>query len=409
MKKTNNKNKIIFLIVVFGLFIISYFCLFIVNFSKKANENNISHIIDNDLADNTNSLESQNLKQQESLASLENYKEFKNTEFRIQSQELKNVIDSDWEYDKDFFGTKESRYNYYDIFFDEGIEIKTVNGKIYNIIFNKNYIGNVFNNLNTGMDLKEIESVLGKSTFAYEETIGYKNGQIYAIFNDGNISIYRNQEYEYEKFLEYFEKYLNNEINVKKFINELTYLWPDYSEYNYDSNYVYLNYAKQGIELYLTADNQDIIIYGNCTNIDLFKPYINNGQIIAKLQQDGIFEYDCKRIKYNIEQAEKDFEELGYEGKSNKFNEKVLDNKVEFYSLDSEFPNCTLNESITSYFWLEDTIFIYSIAGKGIYNFDLNDMQSYELFSGEDNFEFKNFENGIITYDDENILEIGSE
>ena len=344
-----------------------------------------------------------------SLNSLENYTEFENTELRINSEHLNRIIDLNWKYEQDVFGTKESIYNNYNIFFDEGIEVKLINGNVYNIIFNSKYEDNVLNNLNTGLDKKEIISVLGKPTFESGDIIGYKNEDIYVFFYNGDISIYRNQEYQYEEFSQYLEKYFNSEINVKEFINELTYLWPDYSQYDYDSKHVYLNYAKQGILINLTSENQEFIVYGNCKNIKPFLENIKNGKMQAKLDKDAMFLEECNRISYIEQIGIKVPGEDDYIGSSKNFQENILTNKVEFYSINEEYPSCTLTESISSYFWLEDNIFIYSIAKKGIYYFDLNNRESYELLLGDDNFEFNNFEDGILTYDDENTVEIGSD
>ena len=47
-------------------------------------------------------------------------------------------------------------------------------------------------------------------------------------------------------------------------MNELTYLWPDYEEYKYNANYIYINYPSKGINIEMNSNiSAGIKIYKN--------------------------------------------------------------------------------------------------------------------------------------------------
>ena len=74
----------------------------------------------------------------DSMFSMKEFKEIDITEFNIQSQELQNIINNNWNPDVDL-GTRDSIFNNYYIYFNRGIKTRTIDGKIYNIVFDKKY------------------------------------------------------------------------------------------------------------------------------------------------------------------------------------------------------------------------------------------------------------------------------
>ena len=102
---------------------------------------------------------------QETLKSIEQYQTFDIVEIEVQSEEITNLIKNNWTTKQIDFGTKESTYNGYDIYFDEGIEIKTINKKVFNIVFTEKYQNEVVNGIKVNTSFEDIKSILGTPTF----------------------------------------------------------------------------------------------------------------------------------------------------------------------------------------------------------------------------------------------------
>ena len=119
----------------------------------------------------------------------------------IDSPELRNLIESNWSTDNIDLGSKEGSYYKYDIYFDEGYEIRNIQGKVYNIVFTKKYNGTVVDGFKVGTSLEKIEANLGKT---YEENglLGYKTNNFYVWFSDDEISIYPIRRNDYSEFEE---------------------------------------------------------------------------------------------------------------------------------------------------------------------------------------------------------------
>ncbi len=345
-----------------------------------------------------------------SQKSLENYKKIPETELTINSNEINEVIKNNWNVDNTVFGTKDSLYRDYDIFHEEGIKVKRISGDIFNIVFNKNYSSEIVNGLRVGDSKDNIEKTLGKSNMQQGNIIGYKNKDIYVFFSDEEVSVYRCNTYKYDEFESLLRDYIDSKISVKEFTNSLTYLWDDYVEYNYDSNYVSLNYNSQGVSLYLTRDDPtNVTIYNNYNNLESISDLIGSNKITAELDTDGIFSTEISRL--SNEAVFVDTAGLPeYTGNSERFVEIVNNNNVEFKAKDeTKDISCRLTEPINSYLWFSDTIFIYSIQNKGIFYFDLETRTNKEIITGNQTYDFNSFENGILNYDDNENIEIGSD
>ena len=161
----------------------------------------------------------------DSQISMKNYEEINNTEFTISSPILQSLIDNLWDSNINL-GTRESIFDDYHIYFDEGIKVRIINNKIYNIVFDKNYKENVLNTFFPGMDLRDVKSSLGEPTFENDELkiIGYKNQSIYVFFTEDEISIYRKDQTDTDDFFKLADEYLEQNIDLLEFMNQLTYM-----------------------------------------------------------------------------------------------------------------------------------------------------------------------------------------
>lgn len=331
------------------------------------------------------------------------------TKLTVESNVLKSLIGDNFTSSENIYGSKESIYDNYDIYFDEGIEVRNISKNAFNIIFTNNYKENVVNNIKVGTSLNKVESILGEPTYKENNVIGYKNDKFYIFFSKDEISVYPIKKYDYSDFEEYLNEYISSNIDVKEFINKLTYLWDDYSELNYDSEYVDLFYPNQGIELSLNASNPNrIYIYGNYQDLSNVSELIKNNKIKGKLDKDSIFEFEIQRLRRIISiLGTEHLDNEEYVGESKLFIETVNNNKVAFYSRDGEYPNCTLVDVVNSYFWLSDSIFVYSVKNNGIYYYNLKTREKSEILVEEGNdYKFNSYYEGILNFDDDRTIEI---
>ena len=351
---------------------------------------------------------------------MKKYVEIKSTEFVINSPILQSCINNNWDNNINF-GTRESIFDEYYIYFDEGIKVKTIQNKIYNIIFNKKYSENVINDLFPGIDLANVELTLGKPSFEDEKlgVIGYKGNEMYVFFTNEEISIYRNPDVDIEDFFELSDRFIAEKIDFLDFMNELTYIWPDYSEYEYTENTMFIAYPLKGIEIKLNYDDiSGILVYNNIkSTLPRIQEYLENTNFVSRLQIDAVFEAEKRRVNKIIEQTEKcnDFKESLEDdqkaliGESFRYeiypmtdiNENIYGMK--FISLSEDNPDRELNDSMDYYMWINNDNFIYSKEGKGIYIYSLIDGRVRRLLEGNDTYELKEYDNGILKYDDKQI------
>jgi len=235
----------------------------------------------------------------DSQISMKTYKEIEITNLDISSDILQRIIDENWE-NLDYFGLRDSIYDEYYIYLNQGIKAKIIQNKIYNVVFDKNYQGNVINNLFPGIDFSSVRAELGKPTFEDKENevIGYKGEKIYAFFSKNEISIYRISDEDTDDFFKLADEFINSKIDLLEFMNQLTYMWPDYNQYEYSKSSVYVSYPLKGIEIKVNYDDTDgILVYNNIrSSLSKVNRYLENTDFIAKLQIDCVFESECKRV-----------------------------------------------------------------------------------------------------------------
>ncbi|MGN1299367.1 MAG: hypothetical protein ACI4UE_05240 [Candidatus Scatovivens sp.] len=347
-----------------------------------------------------------------SKKTLENYSEEAITKFEINSTTLADLINNKWNYDNINFGSKDTTFEDYEIYFDEGIEVRKISKKVYNLVFNSKYKLDVVNNIAPGASFEKIISKLGNPTYGTSEAniIGYKGKDIYVFFSKDEISIYRNENTNTKEFEELLKKYANKQMDIKEFMNELTYLWDDYSEYQYDNNFIKIIYPLKGIKIYMDSDNsKNIEVYGNYSNIDELKELVKDKKVQGKFNENLVHITEISRKDEKDEllymcylQTEID----SIKTESSKYGYYIDTNKINFVSKDGTRPNETIIDNFNTGFWYTDTIFIYSIKGKGIYSYNLDNHIKTKLLEGEDDYTFLKYENNILTYDKDKKLEI---
>ena len=362
----------------------------------------------------------------DSKISISKYKEINTVNLSSSSEALTALINSNWDSSINF-GTRDSIFKNYYIFFDEGIEYKKIGSKIYNIIFTEKYLGDVVNDVKTNESINSIKLKLGEPSFEDKElgVIGYKGSNFYVFFTGKEISIYKNLKIDYSEFWKLIDKFVkeDSQMDFKEFMNELTYIWPDYSEYNYDSDYMFISYPNKGIDIKLNYEEETgIVVYNNISeNLDKVKRYLSNTEFLSKLQIDNVFEAEKRRINKNNELNKNCEEFINYLKKDLNTNEELpcgesnlfkfymdVDNNgyiitTYFISNTGNEVNRELNEPINSYVWINDNLFLYGVEGRGLYCYDVLDGYKQILLEGENNFYIKKFEDNTIYYDDEEV------
>lgn len=347
---------------------------------------------------------------------LKKYVKIEETEFTITSEILNNIIENSWKNVIDF-GQRDSIFDQYYIYINQGIKVRYIKDEIYNIIFTTNYKDNVINSLFPGIDLDIIETELGKPSFETEDgkIIGYKNERLYVFFTEDEISIYRNLDTDIEDFLELSNKLISEEVDLLDFMNELTDMWPDYSEYTYTSDSIFIAYPLKGIEIKLNYDDiSGILVYNNIKeSLSRIENYLKNTEFVSRLKLDAVFEAEQRRVtKNNSELAKCDEYMESIEENQRKIigeslNYKIyaeMDSNENIYSMkfiakDTNRANRELNDTISYYLWLTSNYFLYSKSGKGIYLYNLENGIVTRIKEGTEEFELKGYENGFIKYD----------
>ena len=238
-----------------------------------------------------------------------NQEKEKTTSIEIKAKELQYTIKNEWSRKKseNTYGNKIKSESNYDVYSNE-IKVKTINSKIYNLIFMKEYKGNIFENITTGMDNASIISILGEPTYENTEAdllIGYKTEKFYVFFSNGQISIYPVENFDENKnkqFAEIISEYINNTNIYKETLQKVTQLYPDYSEYIQNDDSIELKYPLKGFEIKMRNNEESgIYIYSNYNGLisldtkkeDLQLKTLNNVYLI---NSNFIFDEELTRI-----------------------------------------------------------------------------------------------------------------
>ena len=367
---------------------------------------------------------------------IENFVKLNDVSFNINSLELNSLISNNWLYNEQLFGNKDSFYENYDIYFEEGIQIRVIKNeilsdeendefsvevdsgnKVYNIVFDKRYNKEIISGINTKTSLIDIVNKLGQPQFgSYEEgIIGYKTDKLYIFFNTNNeVSIYRRENPSKETFAKIVSNFIE-EKNSVNLIDNLTAIWPDFDTYNSDIliDSKELIYTLYGVKIQFNLSNEHgVILYNNFSgNItedikldDVLSKskelpnnvYLNSSDLVFESEQQRAFKYlDTQFMK----QTDKFIAYVNAVG-------NTTDLSVKFISKVDEYPNSELSNIINTYEWADDTNFVYSRKGYGIYMYNVVTKEEKTIIEGNDNFDIVKIENNVLTYDDNKRINI---
>lgn len=343
------------------------------------------------------------------------------TDFTIQSNELQQLINNDWNESKVDWGTKDSTCNDYNIYFDEGIKYKVVSRNVYNVLFTDKYPGQVAGGLNVGCSPEEVEDALGTPTFSNnEELYGYlgENNYLFFDFMNNEISVYPLQtitKEDEDKLKKYIED-MNSSKDIKEFAKNLTDMWIDYDVYNFDSNYVDLRYTLKGVQLSINNNSlkNGIFIYqnysGNRDISSLENVYIQENDFV-KIQEEN------RQISEALSRSDEgDFDEetlkkyLGIEFsiRFRSFGKNSSSIGPLFYSKNKLYPDSELDRflEVSSYMWIDDYRVIYSVNNDGIYVYDCRTRVNKKIIDINDKIIINDVEDGKIIYNDTEILSV---
>lgn len=256
-----------------------------------------------------------NIKSQYNIYSLGNENIKDNID--VQSKELLTLIENNWQRNKLNLSEKEVEEGEYETYSKTGIEIRTVNRKVFNIVFTKEYKQNVINGITTQTDFEKIVEILGEPTVGAKDSgiMGYKGRNIYVFFlMNSEISIYR-VENNYEDIDEFINMIELFEIDrdVKTFVNTITDIWPDWDIYNYGENFVDLRYTLKGVKIQFGLSQNNGIIYDksfkgkirdNITIEDIKNDITKLPKFTYFEDKDNIYEIEFDRLFNKIEKYE---------------------------------------------------------------------------------------------------------
>lgn len=353
---------------------------------------------------------------------LAKYEEIKTVSMQASASVLQNLISNSWQSDIDF-GSRDEVFKNYFIYFDEGIEYKKIGSTVYNIVFTSNYNDYVVDYITPTASIASVKATLGTPSFEDKDLniIGYKGNDFYAFFSGNDISIYKKISSDYTEFWKLVDRFLDEDSNLefKEFMNELTYIWKDYSEYEYNSDYMFISYPNKGIDVKMNYDGiSGIIVYNNISeNLNKVRRYLEHSEFISNLKLDDVFEAEKRRVRNNnnMQEACKQYKEYINEKYSKEDLEMIgeslecdyyfeLDDggyTVSAYFLPIDKSHCRreLNESIYRYMWLDGHRILYSIYGKGIYVYDVFTGEKRTIIEDREEFNLKSYEGNILEYD----------
>lgn len=356
-----------------------------------------------------------------SKKALESYTKINNINVNINSSILNSAIKSDWNYSDSLFGSKDSYYNEYNIFFDEGIEVKNVSlgadvnaqKLIFNIVFNSKYKSKIVNNLDTSSSLEDVVNVLGTPHFGSVDDgiIGYKTDKFYIFFNLKNeVSIYRIQIQENNDFAKLVGTFVTNK-DASTLLEELPVIWPFVDRYRENSKVdsKELVYTLLGVKVQFNVSNeQGVVIYnnfsGNITESLSFSDVISGTKKLPDNvyfeNTDLVYENEKERTFYSIDtQFMKQSED--YIIYSTLFSDGYYN--LKFISKNENYPNSELLNTVSTFEFIENTKIIYSIKNEGMYMYDIVSQQKSTIIEGKDNFNINKVKDGIVYYDNTNL------
>ncbi len=348
---------------------------------------------------------------------IDNYQNEPLTSLTITSPILANIINANWIYNNVNLGTKDDDIDNYEIYFDEGYKIRKIGSEIFNIVFTPKYDNEILENITTSTNLDEVINLIGEPTYDdpnnATRVIGYKCEYFYIFFSENEISVYQLDKYN-EKDSEAFGKLvtdLNTTGDMNTFLNRLTNLYPHYSRYISEENYINIKYPLQGFEVtFGTKNNNGITIYSN------FQGYITEdltiddvreekkipANIYTKLDNNLVYSEESYRANQNY--INRNSYDQGYFVQTNEYTVTKIDNTYKFYSRDERKMDSILTiNNLTSMINYGETIFIFGVSNDGIYIYNAETKELINIIKGNGKFNITNIDNRTIYYDNTSI------
>ena len=88
------------------------------------------------------------------------------------------------------------------------------------------------------------------------------------------------------------------------------------------------------------------------------------------------------------------------------FNIFVLDNSVEFYSVDRDYMDSTIKKHVDDILYYKDGIFIYSVYGEGIYKYDAKECNNQMILEITTNVDLETIQDETLFYNNGNSINI---
>ena len=282
-------------------------------------------------------------------------------------------------------------------------------------MFNKNYANEILQGVSTTTSVENVKKLLGNPTFEdnINNIIGYKSQYFYIFFTGDEISIYHPDKYdeeESEKFGKLVTE-LNKSGDMNTFLNKLTDLYTDYSNYYMQNNYINIIYPLRGFSVTMGASSQNgITLYNN------FQGYITDSITIEDLKANkqmpaNVYTNLSTNLVYNDEVIRKTQDDLNrtpydraYLAQTDEYTVLKNENSYTFYSRNKNKVDSVLNvNNMTSMAIYDETTFIYGVKDDGIYIYNAQNMNLRQITSGQGDFNITRIENNTIYYDNTSI------
>lgn len=330
-------------------------------------------------------------------------------------------------------GPVEAEIDGYKNIFSQGIEIKEAMGKIIAAKFSEKYNAPVIGGIYPGADEKEIVKKIGNPNVKYEKIYLYILDGIDVAFNieEKTINVYKNKEADKNKYYNILEKYKEflKDKDLKKMVTDITKENPVYYRYDYDNDYVVLDYFDLGARIKFTKD-------GKTNGLYLFNNFIKS----ENYEQKDIDELSKKNEIYLEKRRLSLTEELYREGERKIREKRAIEIKdilnaeingekggyipedVEVYyeessretnfgfrnviikSKTNKFPKHKLNVSGNADIVIFDNnIIIYILDNDGIYTTNIDGTNTKKIYNKEDSknhiiLEYYNFDTKTIYF-----------
>lgn len=201
----------------------------------------------------------------------------------VKSEILQALINNNWIAKLSVQNMKSQEGDYYVY---NGYKVKMLGNSVYNIVFNSDYKGEVFNGITTGNEVNY--NILGDAYYFGTDIstpLGYRTKDFYAFFLDGKISVYEKGTFSKEKNeqLNSLMTKFNEDGDYVSLIQNITKIYTDYVVTENSNNKIDIKFPLEGFELKFgyDDDNNGITVYDN------FEGKIVNNKTLDDINQDG--------------------------------------------------------------------------------------------------------------------------